>query len=96
MPFSVRIIPNVLSVVFFIGSTAVLVVVLGSPGVDCRRSVSRANMDPSKALLQRLQQLSAQSSPGFYGAVRILRNIGDALDLADFRVKEIPHKKVFG
>ena len=94
--FCIRVIPDVRGVVLLVGGAAVLVVVLGSPGVDCRRSVSRANMDPSKALLQRLQQLSAQSSPGFYGAVRILRTIGDALDLADFRVKEIPHKKVFG
>lgn len=78
---------------FFVGGTAVLVVVLGPFSVDCRSPVSRANDDPPKALLKWLQQLFAKPSPGFNGAIRIIRNVGDALDLADFRVEEIAHEK---
>src|SRR3990167_5758599 len=96
MPVGIQVIPNMRGVAFLVSSAAILVAVLGPLGIDCWRTVSRTYDDATKALLQRLQQLLAETTPCFDGAVRIVRNIGDAFDLADFRVEEITYKKVFG
>ncbi|MDT4871658.1 hypothetical protein FQZ97_1067980 [compost metagenome] len=91
---AVRVIPDVRGKVFLVGRTAVLVAIFRPLGIHRRAAIGRTNGDATETRLQGLQQLFTQLPPCLDGFVGVIRNIGDALDLTDFRVQEITHEKV--
>jgi hypothetical protein len=84
-------IPDVTGIIARVGGAVVAMRI--SERIDRARPVGRTNGQPSKGLLQGLQQLLAEMAAGNDRQVRILRQIGNAADIRNFAVEKIPHEE---
>ncbi|MCY1546753.1 hypothetical protein D9M68_827680 [compost metagenome] len=62
--------------------------------VDLHRAKGRSDGEFAEARLQRLQQVFAQRRAGRDRQVRVVGNIGKAMDHGDFRIEEIAQEEI--
>jgi hypothetical protein len=63
-------------------------------GIDFRRVVAGADVNPSRRLLKRLEQLGGKLAASTQDHVWVIGDVAQAIPVRDFAVQEFPHEEV--